>query len=273
MFEPLPEDIAVAVDAARARLGAYQDLLFVEAVDSTNDVALALAGTGRPEGTAVLADWQRAGRGRRGREWFSPPGAGLYLSVVVRPITLHGALPIVTLAAGVAAAEAVQAASGLPVELKWPNDLVIGRPWRKMGGILAETVTSGAGIDAVVIGIGINLLQTSYPPTIADRATSIETELGRPIARASVVVELLGALADMMARVHAGERDHICRAWRRFGRTGLCRQAVRWTDVRGQRHGHVCDIDADGALLVEVDGLVERLIAGEVIWEALSREG
>ncbi len=141
-----------------------------------------------------------------------------------------------------------------------------------MGGILAEAVTSRAGIDAVVIGIGLNLMRTSYPAAIADRATSIETELGRPIERAVVLVELLQRLRFMMTLVHAGERAQICQAWRRFGSPGLARAPVRWTDQSGTRRGYARDIDADGALLVDADGRLERVIAGDVMWESWSRE-
>ncbi len=114
MFVPLPDDVADATEVARPRLGDYADVLYIEEVESTNDIALALAGAGRREGTSVLADVQRSGRGRRGSGWFSPPAAGLYLSVLVRPVMVEGAVPLVTLAAGVAAAEAVEAASRLP---------------------------------------------------------------------------------------------------------------------------------------------------------------
>src|SRR5688572_33176370 len=100
-------------------------------VGSTNDEALALADAGAVEFTAVLADEQRAGRGRRGRSWASPPGARMYLSIIARDEGLGAEVPLVTLAAGVAVAEAVVDVSGLPDELKWPNDIVIGRPRRK----------------------------------------------------------------------------------------------------------------------------------------------
>src|SRR6185295_3237561 len=185
--EPLPPDLARAIADAAPGLGPFAHVTYLAETASTNDVALSLAATGAPEGTAVLADLQRAGRGRRGREWFSPPGAGMYLSVVVRPGSLAGRLSIVTLAAGVAAAQAVHASTSLPVELKWPNDLVIGRPWRKLGGLLCESVGAGASVDAVVVGIGINVRSASYPLELADRATAIETELGRAVDRGAVV--------------------------------------------------------------------------------------
>lgn len=269
MFEPLPEDLARALSHAAPRLGAAVRLRFVSETGSTNDAALTLAQDDAPDGTAVIADAQRAGRGRRGRVWFSPPGSGVYLSVVVRlgpaPVTLS----LVTLAAGVAAADAITAASGLPVELKWPNDLVVGRTWRKIGGVLCESV-GGARVSAVVVGIGINRAAAAYPPDLADRATSIETELGRPVDRAPLVVECLVRVAERMAQVRAGDDAGICREWRRLGRGGFDR-SVRWHDQSVERTGVARDIDAAGALVVESEGRTERLVAGEVLWDRRSR--
>src|SRR5690606_18508229 len=118
-----PEALAAAVSGALDRTAPFGTSIhhFTE-VTSTNDVAMSLAERGAAEGTLVLATAQRAGRGRHGREWFSPPGAGLYVSVVCRN---RQAAPLLTLAAGVGVAEGVRAATGLPVEIKWPNDIVV----------------------------------------------------------------------------------------------------------------------------------------------------
>lgn len=238
-------------------------------VDSTNDLALARAAAGAPEGTAVLADLQRAGRGRRGRAWFSPPGAGLYLSIVARP--RQERLSLVTLVAGMAAAQAVTGITGLPVQLKWPNDLVVGRPWRKLGGVLSEAVASGASVGAVVLGIGINLRPAAYPPELADRATSIEGELGRETDRAALVIETIAGVLDGMARLRR-EPDHLWvrESWRALAAPGSFGAAVRWSDQDGERRGLARDIDEDGALVVEADGARQRIVAGEVTWERLS---
>jgi BirA family biotin operon repressor/biotin-[acetyl-CoA-carboxylase] ligase len=273
MSDSLPVDLSHALAEAAPRLGSFADVRYFAELDSTNDSALSLAAKGAAEGTSVLADAQRAGRGRQGHTWFSPPGAGMYLSLIVRPTHVDAAgtaLSLVTLAAGVAAAEAVSQVGGLPVELKWPNDVVIGRPWRKVGGLLCESVAAGGRIEAVVIGIGINLRPAAYPAEIAHRATSIETELGRPIDRASLVVACLARLRAAMERLREGRGDEVCREWRRFGRAGLEAAPVRWHDQGAVRTGTARDIAEDGALLVERDGRVERLIAGEVTWDRLS---
>jgi BirA family biotin operon repressor/biotin-[acetyl-CoA-carboxylase] ligase len=196
----------------------------------------------------------------------------VYLSTVYRPAGSTGALSVVTLAAGVAAGAAVRAVTALPVEIKWPNDLVIGRPWRKLGGVLSESAGQGARIDTVVIGVGINLLRSAYGPDLADRATSVEAELGRTVDRTWLVVELLASLREMADRLHDGQSGAICDEWRRLAGAGLGGARVRWREPDGTRRGRVRDIDRDGALLIDADGHVNRVVAGEVIWEGLSRE-
>jgi BirA family biotin operon repressor/biotin-[acetyl-CoA-carboxylase] ligase len=273
MSHPPPADLADALASAAPRLGSFGQLQFHATVDSTNDLALALAAAGAPEGVSVLADAQRLGRGRRGQTWFSPAGAGIYLSVIVRPVGAAPALSLVTLGAGVAVARAVRAATGLDVELKWPNDVVLGRPWRKLAGVLCEA--SGVADDsvaAVVVGIGVNLQPAAFPPDLVDRATSLEAELGRAVDRTPLVVEVLAGLAEVTRRLWAGEREWVAGEWRRFGRAGLGGAAVRWNDRGMARRGAARDIDLDGALVVDADGRAERLVAGEVAWERLSRE-
>lgn len=269
MFDPLPDDLARAIDVARTELGPFARLFYCAETGSTNDVALRLAGEGAPEGTGVLAGVQRQGRGRRGHEWWSPPGAGLYLSVVIRPPADPGIQPLVTLAAGVAAAESLLATTGLPVELKWPNDLVIGSPWRKLGGILTEGVTTGGALSALVVGIGINLVDRPVPPPLEATATSVEAELGRRCDRPALLTTLLGRLRLAAALVHEGGRGAIIERWRWFARSGLGGD-VRWHDAEGEHRGVARDVDDDGALLVSREGVVVRVVAGDVIWEGLS---
>lgn len=271
MFDALPDELAHALTTAAPRLGPYGDVRYCAEVESTNDVALSVAAAGAAEGVSVIADAQRRGRGRRGQGWFSPPEAGIYLSVIVRPDAAHGLVPMLTIGAGVAVAEAVEVVSGLPVELKWPNDLVIGRPWRKLGGVLAEAVSTGARLDAVVVGVGINIRNTAFPPELAGRATSIETELGRGIDRGLLVVELLARLRAMMAHVRSGDHASVASRWRRLAASGLD-ASVQWAGPQGVRRGVARDIADDGALLVEAGGHLERIVGGPVTWEGLSVE-
>lgn len=263
MFSAPPDELRRAIDAARGRLGAFADLRYAETVGSTNDVAAQLALSGAADGTAVLADQQTAGRGRRGRTWSSPPGAGLYLSVVLRGRTLSAAPGLMTLGAGVAAVEAVLAATGLPVMLKWPNDLVIGDGWKKLGGILCEA----QGEDAIVVGLGINVTPAAHPPDVMARVASIEGELGRAVDRAALVVECLVQVRALADAARSNRDGALLDRWRARAAAGWQGAAVRWHDGDQEARGVARDVDDDGALLVERDGRRERVIAGEVVWE------
>ncbi len=265
----LPADLASALQGAAARLGPFHALDYFQDIGSTNDAALARASTGASHGSVIMAEAQHAGRGRRGRAWHSPPDAGLYLSVILRAESWTDTLPLVTIAAGVAVAQGLRAATALPIELKWPNDAVMGRPWRKVAGILAESASAGSRVEAVVVGIGINIRAAAFPPEIADRATALEVEAGRPIDRAACLVEVLAALALRIDRLIAGDRAEVVSAWREYGRAGLGGAAVRWNDETGERRGLARDLDETGALLVDAPGGRARLVAGEVIWERL----
>lgn len=269
MPDPLPSDLAEALSADTA-LRDRVDLRYFAEVGSTNDLVLALADAGAPEGTAVLADAQRAGRGRRGRTWFSPPGAGMYLSCVVRNDAGGWPLPLVTLAAGVAAAQSITNTTGLPVELKWPNDVVTGDAWRKLAGILCESSGTRGRVDAVVVGIGVNLRPAAYPPDVQPRATSIETELGRPIERAPLVAACLRELLRAVDDLRRHDRSTVIAAWRRLGARGLDGAPVRWQDQGVERRGRTRGIDDNGALIVDTGGRAELIVAGEVMWDRTS---
>lgn len=146
--DDLPVEFAEAFDGMRPRLGRLGGrLLFFSSIGSTNDVAAGIAAAGDAEGLVVIADAQTAGRGRRGHTWFSPPGSGLYISLVLAPAQATHSVPravsLLTLMAGVAIAEAIERVSGLHADIKWPNDLLVGR--RKLAGILAEAVARPGG--------------------------------------------------------------------------------------------------------------------------------
>jgi BirA family transcriptional regulator, biotin operon repressor / biotin---[acetyl-CoA-carboxylase] ligase len=266
--QPVPLDIRDAWDRAGARLGRFAPgLHYLGTVSSTNDLALRLAATGAVEGTTLVADAQTAGRGRRGRHWFSPSGSGLYLSVILSPrdgdpsaAWIASRLSIV---AGVALAEGVLASTGLPAQLKWPNDLVVER--RKVAGILAEMSAGAPGRPSVVLGIGINIATTSYPRELMARATSIETELGRPVDRALVLTETLAALSRRYEDLQAGLFDAILTAWRALA-PSLPGAAIEWDGPQGVIHGRAIDIDHEGRLLAQTDAGIVRLVAGEVRW-------
>ena len=241
--------------------------MYFPTVGSTNDIAAEIAAAGAAEGVVVLADRQTSGRGRRGRSWFSPASSGLYVSIVLRPARAEvdpaRATALLTLAAGVALAEAIEDASGLRVELKWPNDLYIGR--RKVGGILAETA-GGAPGSTVVLGYGINVGAAAFPPELGDHATSLESALGRPVDRTPVLVESLAAMGRRYGDLLDGRYDAILDAWRARAPASIGAR-VAWSTLTGRQSGITRGIDEHGALLVQSDSRLERIVAGELTWE------
>jgi BirA family biotin operon repressor/biotin-[acetyl-CoA-carboxylase] ligase len=266
--QDVPADVAREIARVAGRAGMIgRRLYWFESTASTNDNAARLAEAGADEGTTVVAEMQTAGRGRHGRVWFSPRGAGLYASVIVRPGTAlsddENPAALLTLASGVAIAEAVRSVTGLPAEIKWPNDVVIGG--RKLAGILAEAAVQAGALQFVVVGFGVNLQPAAYPPELALRATSIEAETTRPADRAMMLAEILAALGERYADLRAERFDVILSAWRQLA-TSLPGAHVEWDSPAGVVRGRAQDIDRHGALLVRIGGKVERLIAGEVRW-------
>ncbi len=276
MLAELTPELDAMLRASALRLGPFgRHVRYLPEVTSTNDIAASLAAGGAEEGTVVVAGSQTAGRGRRGREWFSPQGAGLYVSVVLRPTRQNAGderrvASLITITSGVALAEAILAATGLPVELKWPNDLVIGRPWRKLAGILAEASTTSGRLDHVILGFGINIRAARYPAALGDRATSLEVESGRPVDAWRLLVEALAALASRYAELRRGGASALLDRWRALA-PGTRGGTVEWRSGGGSRRGIAEGIDDEGALLVRVGATVERIVAGEVKW--LSSEG
>jgi BirA family biotin operon repressor/biotin-[acetyl-CoA-carboxylase] ligase len=269
MPDPLPPDLAAALRATASRRGSLgATAYYFTEIGSTNDAAAALAERGAATGTMAVASSQTAGRGRLGRQWHSPPDAGLYVSLVIRSAS---AAPYLTLAGGVAVAEGVTGATGLPVQIKWPNDIIVpdsarpSRP-RKLAGILAEASSGAAGVIYVVLGFGINLRTTAYPPELRDRATSIEAELGRPVEAWTVLTETLAALNAHLRRLEAGDSAQVLEAWRALAPSSRG-AIVEIGTPSGRVEGVASGIDDSGALLVRLAGRMERVIAGEVVWK------
>jgi BirA family biotin operon repressor/biotin-[acetyl-CoA-carboxylase] ligase len=266
----VPSDVRAELGRAAARLGSFaRRLHWLASTGSTNDVAGRLAEVGAEEGTVVVAETQSSGRGRMGRSWFSPAGAGLYVSIVLRPCR-HDALAntgnpaaLLTIASGVAIAEGVQVSTGLPAEIKWPNDVMIGK--RKLAGILAEATAQAGALQHVILGFGVNMHPAAYPPELVDHVTSIAAETSRPVDRALVLAEILVALAERYEQLQRGKFDAILSAWRRRA-PHLWSAWIEWESADGIVRGRAEDIDDQGALLVRVGGRMERVIAGQVRW-------
>ena len=280
LFEPLPREFGDAL--ARVRLQRLAtNVLFFPTIGSTNDVAAACIASwaddderGSLEGLVVLADAQTAGRGRHGHVWVSPAGSGLYVSVVLTPAEARvdpmRATMLITLAAGVAIAEGIEATTGLRADLKWPNDLLINR--RKLSGILSEGVSGPSrrpagplGLETVVVGFGINVAPGSFPRELSERVTSIESELGRAVDRATVFAGTLSALEARYGDLLEGRFDAILDAWRGRAPASIGAQ-VSWVTPDGDKSGVTAGIDDHGALLVRTGDGTARIVAGEVTW-------
>jgi BirA family biotin operon repressor/biotin-[acetyl-CoA-carboxylase] ligase len=266
MPEAAPQEFEIALRRNARQRGAFgEHLYYFSETGSTNDEAARLAEAGAPEGTTVVAAAQTSGRGRLGRSWFSPAGAGLYVTVIVRD---RRAAPLLTLAGGVAVAEGIRAAAGLPVEIKWPNDIVVdaglGRR-RKLAGILAEGSSGVEGLQYVVLGFGINLLPTAYPSEVADRATSLTAELGRPVDAGLLLAECLAGISECVRELAAGNGRSVLDRW-----TNLSPSAhgsrVECDSAVGPFSGVTAGIASDGALVVRAGSRVEAIRSGQVRW-------
>ena len=229
-------------------------------LDSTNITAAELAESGAANGTVVIAEAQRHGRGRLGRTWASPAGKNLYASILLRADVPIERVPQLSLLAGVAACETIREWSA--AELKWPNDVLVHD--RKAVGILAELHGSGAE-RAVVLGIGVNLNATpeDFPDELRDKAGSLYMATGVPIDRARFTGRLLNALE---ARYEQWKRDGftpIAAAWRAL--TPLIGSRIRVQEPGAMVEGTVLDIDDDGALRLRLaQGGEHRVLAGDV---------
>lgn len=228
-------------------------------VDSTNNWALSEAAAGAPEGSVYLAEEQTAGRGSRGRDWASPAGEAVYMSLVLRPAVPLARVPQLTLVMGLAAAEGLQAVSGLPVGIKWPNDVVCGG--KKLVGILTELGQGGAAVS----GIGINCNNEAFPEALADRATSLFLLSGRRFDRMAVAAAVLAAFrTGYDSFVSRGDLSGVRERYEALlVNKG---QRVRVLDARSPFTGTALGIDRMGELLVrrEDSGDIARIFAGEV---------
>jgi BirA family transcriptional regulator, biotin operon repressor / biotin---[acetyl-CoA-carboxylase] ligase len=240
-------------------------LHFACATGSTNADAIAAARNSAPHGSVYLADEQLAGRGRGDHGWISSAGEGLYVSVLLRPQFPAARLPLLPLAAGLAAAEAIRTASGITADLRWPNDLLIGP--RKAGGILVEaTIHSKGPPHAVVVGIGLNVHQRAFPSDLATPATSLDLEAQRRISRQTLLVALLKllqqealALANQDAANGIPLRVEQASTWVRGRRVQVHGpQACQGVTAGLDEHGFLRVATAGGLVTVQAGGLREE---------------
>lgn len=252
----------ISQELATKVFGKRQIACFGE-VDSTNARARELAVQAAPEGTVVIANSQMSGRGRRGRSWFSPPLAGIYMSMILRPPISPAEAPKLTLMTSVALAEAIETVSGLATEIKWPNDVLIGG--RKVAGILTEISTEMDSVHHIIIGIGINVnsRNESFPEEIRDRATSLSIESGRHYSRVVLIRAVLERFEDIYNTFRIGGFRRTLREWNK--RADIIGRSVEVSTVNTVYKGEVTDIDAEGGLIVrDSRGNCHRIISGDI---------
>lgn len=245
-----------------------RDIRVFTETTSTNDIVEKLARDGVAEGSVVFAETQTRGRGRMGRQWFSPPGTGLWFSVLLRPRLRPTAVTQLTVVSAVAVVRAIERETGLHPEIKWPNDILFGQ--RKAAGILLEL---GAELDRIRhatlgIGIDVNLQSTDMPAELREVATSLRMEAGRPLDRASLATAVLRELDHLYQRLADGDFHEIGDEWMRRCSTLGRRVAIQIGDRRIS--GRAEALDDEGALLVRTEfGTIERVIGGDVTQEKL----
>lgn len=231
-------------------------------VDSTNRVALELGHAGEPEGAVVLAEEQTAGRGRAGNNWHSERAAGIYVTLLLRPPLAPVQAPLLTMMAGLSAHTAIQALTGLTVDLKWPNDLLIGG--KKAGGILTEMHAEPGQIRFVIVGVGLNVNQEEFPGDLSAIATSLRAETGRPQSRLELLVRLLREFENDYTRFLADGAGSVIE---RFSSISSYAQGkrVRVTNGKESFTGITAGLGPEGLLQVKRDGgQVVTVIAGDI---------
>jgi BirA family transcriptional regulator, biotin operon repressor / biotin---[acetyl-CoA-carboxylase] ligase len=259
------EAVARALDRLGASVG--RPLVVAGETASTNDDARVAAAAGAPHGAAFLADAQTAGRGRGGHTWHSPPGENLYISMIARPRVPASSVAPVALVVGVAIARVIEA-RGVPVWIKWPNDVLAGEARegepailsaKKLAGVLVEGQLKGGEVTSLVIGAGVNVRARSFPPEIAARATSLAILGVQDLDRSTLAAEILAGVGAAVARFEADRLDGFLADLGQFD--ALVGARVEVSGVRGVASG----IDDDGLLLVRRDnGVMARVGTGEV---------
>lgn len=237
-------------------------LIYLPETDSTNIQARRYAEEGCPDGTLVVADCQRAGKGRRGRSWSSPPGSSIYMSFLLRPDIPPYCASMITLIAGMAVAQAVKTESGLEAQIKWPNDVVVNG--RKICGILTEMSTELERIHYIVTGIGINVNQKEFPQEIQATATSLRLETGERISRSALIARSMEQFEQYYEQFLKTRDLSLLKADYEHMLANLGRE-VLVLDPAGEYRGICRGIDKGGRLLVELpDGGRRAVMSGEV---------
>ncbi len=230
--------------------------------DSTNNVALSLAAKGAAHGTVVLAEEQTAGRGRFERRWYSEKSSGIYASIILRPPLSPATAPILTLMTGLAVHQALSTATGLPMDIRWPNDVMVNG--KKFCGILTEMSAELDRLHAVVLGIGINVNHREMPPELKEIATSLRIEGRKLYSRAHLLVALLRELERKYHLLLDEGGAAIARRWAAAS-TYAEGKRIRVVTGSGQFLATTGGLEPNGALRVRRDdGREELMLGGEI---------
>lgn len=250
--------------AAEGNLGGFPVVLLTETV-STNEVALDQAGKGSPPYSVVVAETQTGGRGRLGKSWQSPPGTGLYFSVILRPELPLQELPKITLAAGLAVAKALELGTDLAIGIKWPNDLILNG--RKLGGILCETSgMQGEERPAVILGIGLNVNSPrgAFPLDLQNKVTSLLIATGSEHCRSDLLQAILLEVKNTVTLFEQDGFSRILAEWRQrdvtFGRE------LSWVTQAGEIvRGVSMGPDDTGQLLIrDENDRIHEVLSGDI---------
>jgi len=232
----------------------------VDSCGSTNDIAKDLAREGEPSGTLVLAERQSRGRGRAGRVWHSPPGTGIYASLIVRPEDPPPTTAVLQFTTGVAIAHAAMKRTGKPARLRWPNDLLFAG--RKAAGLLVEAIDTGNSPTLIIgIGLNVNQIEEDFPDDLRGIATSLRLVCGKPLDRVSVLATLLETLEEWYDRTARGDTEALAAAWRPL--SSLIGEEVVLTRGGKECRGTVRDLDPSRGVLLKADGESEAWIPAE----------
>ncbi|MDP2941712.1 MAG: biotin--[acetyl-CoA-carboxylase] ligase [Candidatus Omnitrophota bacterium] len=235
-------------------------IYYFDSLVSTMEIALQLGIKGAGEGTLVLAESQAKGKGRLGREWYSPKYKGIYLSLLLRPKILPHQAPMLTLLTAVSACEAIKEISDLDARIKWPNDILLAN--KKLGGILTELSAEVDEINFVIIGIGLNV--NNDKRSLVSNATSLREQKKENINRVALLQELLRRIEANYLRFQRDGAGAILEKWREHSQT--LNRRVKVYAHKEHTEGQALDIDGDGALLIRNDaGVIVKVYAGDVV--------
>lgn len=234
-----------------------REIVWLDRCASTMIEAARLAARGCASGSTVVAEEQTAGQGRLGRSWHSEREAGLYVSIVLRLGLAEERARVLSMALGLAAAEAIARAADLRTDLRWPNDVLIGE--KKCAGVLVQ-----AEPPAFLAGIGINVNHASFPPDLADIATSLHLASGRPQSRESLLIHLLETVDGFTRMLAEGGREPVLRMFARASSYASGKRVV--VDQGGAVLEGVTDgLDSSGFLRLRLpDGSRTTILAGGV---------